>query len=188
MKKSFFFLFLILFSRILFAATDPFSKITVKSQNAVFQKDKNDESLVHLQYNDDVQVTFADESTVSSDHLEIFVRTGSLKKDEKTGPDVEKVVFKDNVCMDRKNQKVRADIVEVFTADKRCELHGHVKIEQIKQAERDVPLVTKCERAELRWDSEEIELIGTDRRPVSTVIELGGKFGLLQKKDKEKTT
>ena len=58
---------------------DPFSKITVTSKRATFQKDKKDSSLFYLQYNGDVFVTFADKTTVSVQALEVFVEAKNLQ-------------------------------------------------------------------------------------------------------------
>jgi len=164
------------------ASIDPFSKITVKSKNAIFQKDEVDKSTIRLQYKDNVQVTFADSTTVSSDKLEIFVATEKSKKFEHSSADVKRVVFKNNVRMNRQNQKVQADEVEVIVSDERCELRGHVKIEQVKVTDKDIPLTTECDRAQIAWNSQEIQLIGSERKPVSTVIELRGKLRKFRRK------
>jgi len=157
-------------------SVDPLSKVIVKSQSATIQKDRLDTSMICLQYRDDVHVTFADSSTVSADSLEIFVKKNEAKK----------IVFKSNVCMNRNNQKVRADVVKLFVEEKRCELRGHVLVEQMKEQENDVPLKTKCEHARLKWDSEEIELVGSEIHPVSTTIEFGGTLRVLRKNKKKK--
>lgn len=163
-----------------FAGTNPFSKITVKSQKAIFQKELADaKDVARLEYSDDVHVTFADKTTVSSDFLEVFVAT-------RPGTEVQRVVFKKNVRMKRLNQKVQADEIEVVVSKKMCELRGNVKVEQVKKKESDVPLKTKCGHATLRWDCEEVELIGSQAQPVSTTIELAGNLRKLQNKKQQK--
>ena len=84
--------------------------------------------------------------------------------------------------MNRNNQKVQADIIEVFVGEKRCDFRGNVKVEQLKAKENDVPIVTECEHARLKWESEEVELVGSEKNPVSTTIKLGGKLRVLRKK------
>lgn len=178
MKKFLYIFFIFFFSPLSPSTNDPFKKITVTSQNATFQKDKKNKSTIYLQYSDKVHVKFADSSTVSSDKLEIFVEKGDAKK----------IVFKNNVRMNRNNQKVRADLVEVLVGEKRCDLRGNVRVEQVKKKENDVPIVTECAHARLKWEDEEVELVGSDKSPVSTTIQLGGRLRVLQKKNKKKTT
>jgi len=154
--------------------TDPFSKITVKSKKALFKKVKDEKSKFHLQYKGDVLVTFADSTTIKSDKLELFVQSSS-------DSNVEKIIFKDNVHVNRNNQEVWADNAEIIVPKKICELSGHVKIKQTKQKEKDIPLCTECERARIVWGKDEVELVGDDNKPVSTTIEFCSLGHILKK-------
>ena len=89
----------------------------------MFQKERSDKKNIRLRYKDAVRVTFADQTTVSSDLLDVFVEAGKEAK---------RVVFTGRVAMNRQNQKVFADEAEIFVPEKRCELRGHVKVEQVK--------------------------------------------------------
>ena len=182
--------YLILFSLLLLPALasvqlealskDPFSKITVKSQRALLSKSKNDSSRFCLQYKTNVSVTLADSTTVSSDILDVFVNT---KKDKEEGTsDVEKIVFKDRVKMNRENRHIKADMVEIFAQEKRCMLKGNVVVEQKNDGKKSVPVVTRCEQAQFFWGKDEVELVGSETKPVCTKIELGGRVRAKQEK------
>ena len=64
-----------------------------------------------------------------------------------------------------------------------CMLRGHVKIEQKKQTEKDIPVITQCEQAQVSWNDDEIILSGTETKPVETTIKLRGKLRLFTSKD-----
>lgn len=167
-------------------AVDPFSKITVKSCSATFQKKKDATGIFCLKYKKNVHVTFADDTTISSDFLDVFVKNKKMKKlDEKAKPELDRVVFKDNVKVNRKNQKVQADKVEVFVEKKLCKLEGNVKVEQFKQDKKDIPIVAECEKAYIHWEDDEITLEGDDENPVSTTIELDRDAKFISKKMKQ---
>jgi len=153
-------------------AVDPMSKVTVKSDRAVIKKDKD---AINVEYQENVQVILADSTTVLSNKLQVL--------GEKT--DVQKIIFTDNVRMDRQNQKVTADEVEIIIGAKTCHLRGNVTVEQTKQKDSDIPMKTACQKAVLQWDTNSVELVGNQRQQVKTVIELGGKARNLQKKRKK---
>lgn len=152
---------------------DPFSKITITSQSAFFGK--AGPSLFNVQYKKDVLVTLADSSTIKSDLLEASFRGKEA---------LEKIVFKNNVFVTREHRKISADYVELIIEEKMCKLKGHVKIEQ-KKTDKDVPLITECEEALVKWESDELTLVGSESSPVNTTIELGGKLRLFGKKTKK---
>lgn len=158
---------------------DPFSKITVKSERACFKKMPQDNSSFSLQYKDNVHVCFADSTTVSADQLEVIVQ-------DKTA--VERVIFKNNVVVRREHRNVYADNVEIRVHEKLCTLSGHVRVEQLKNGQGELPMCTMCEKARVHWGSDKIELVGCDETPVCTTIELGGKLRLFHKKRSEKTS
>jgi len=154
---------------------DPFSKIIVKSDSALFSKDKKDSSLFNLKYKGNVRVSFADSTKITSENLKIFVRTKNSKND------IEKIVLEKDVKLNRENRKVQADKVELLVPLSLCKVNGNVKIEQMQNGEKDIPVSTECESAQFRWDKEEIELTGNEEKPVSTTIELGGKLKIFKK-------
>lgn len=164
---------------------DPLSKITVKSQSAIFQKDKKNPELVYLKYKERVVVNFADGTTIKSENLKIFLRTKNLKN-LKNGSrsEVEKIIFEKNVKINRKTQKIEANNVEIVIPERTCKLVGNVKVEQIKQEKKsNIPITAECQRANLNWDDDEIVLFGNEEKPVITTIELDGKVKFFRKKD-----
>ncbi len=71
-----------------------FSKIVIKSNSATFCKDKNDASQFLLQYKNNVSVTFADGTVITSDKLDAFLDK-SLVKEKKSDPQdgIKKILF-----------------------------------------------------------------------------------------------
>lgn len=163
---------------------NPFSKIQVKSQSAVFKRCK-DSDLFCLQYKTNVHVTFADNTTMTAQSLRVFVKTKHFKKlEDSSESHVEKVVLQDCVKVNRKNQTVSADKVEILMANKRCYLEGNITVVQRKDGQKGIPVTAKCQKATLHWDDEELTLSGSAHKPVCTTIELHGNVNLWKKKDK----
>jgi len=153
---------------------NPFDLVTIKSKNASVEKSSDDKNIWKLKYQNNVSVLFSDSSTVSSDSLEV-ISSG-------IGSDVKKVIFKDNVHLTRLNQKIDADEVEFFVQEKVCKMFGNVKVEQTKQKEKDVPVTTCCNEAQLNWETGEVNLIGNDDAPVITQISLENRVKTPKKK------
>lgn len=171
MRKDVFFLFFIFNG--LFAQS-PFSSIKITSNSALIEKSKSDKKLIHVSYAGNVRVKLADGSFINSEKLDLLVdskASGADSKGEKSVP-VKKAVFKKNVYAKKQHQQVHADRLELFVQEKKCYLSGNVLIEQTKQKKRDIPLQTKCNEAEVSWDTEEITLLGSAKKPVETIIEL----------------
>jgi len=174
----------------IFANTDPFKKITVTSRTATFQKENKNSQLFRLRYHDNVDVTFADQTKITADELDILVEaknlkgqdSGSTNSDPVAGSGVKSVLFKKNVCLKRINQTVWADEIKLFVQDKTCKILGNVKIEQKKKSKKDIPVTTECEEAFLKWDAQEVTLRGSSSKPVSTTIELAGLLNVRKKK------
>lgn len=144
---------------------DPFSKITIKSESATFQKNKGGNELYCLQYKDNVSVKFADNSKITAGILDIF-----LKKDKTK--EVHKIVIRKNVLVRRSGQEAKADLAEIFVSDKLCKLKGNISITQRGDGKKNVPLKATCSSAQFKWSESEILLLGSRSKPVDTVIEL----------------
>ncbi|MCK4517352.1 hypothetical protein KAT92_01120 [Candidatus Babeliales bacterium] len=190
MFLTIFFLTFLISPLSVFANTDPFKKITVMSKSAILQKENKDSQLFRLRYKDNVSVTFADQTEITSDELDILVEAKNLKGQDKVkassdpvaGSGVKQVLFKKNVCLKRINQTVWADEIKLFVQDKTCKILGNVKIEQKKASKKDIPVTTECEEAFLKWDAQEVTLRGSSSKPVSTTIELAGLLNVRKKK------
>ena len=182
MFLTIFFLILLTSPISIFANTDPFKKITVTSKSATFQKENKNSQLFRLSYKDNVNVTFADQTKITADELDILVEAKNIhdqdQKNTSSGrgasSGVKQVLFKKNVCLKRVNQTVWADEIKLFVQDKTCKILGNVKIEQKKKSKKDIPVTTECEEAFLKWDAQEVTLRGSSSKPVSTTIELVG--------------
>ena len=157
-------------------AQDPFSKITITSDSAVVRRLKKESDSFSLKYKDNVHVKFADETTIDSGSLKVL-----LKKKSKES--IEKIIFKKSVFLKRDNQDVHADCVEIVPEKKLCLLTGNVKVTQKelkkldgKENKKNIPFIACANKAKFFWDSEEIQLEGDSKNPVSTIIKLEGKL------------
>lgn len=169
---------------------DPLSKIKVQSQRAFFCRNKENKERFCLQYKGNVFVELADSTTIKADFLEIFVQGKGLKNLQGTSDTgIEKIIFKHNVFVDRKNRKVRADFAELIVPKKLCKLDGNVLIEQVKEDGDDIHLKTECDTARICLETDKIDLCGTQSSPVDTTIKLDGKLRLFGRKflNKDKT-
>ncbi len=183
------------------ASVDPISKITITSNKATCQKDKNEPNTFVFNYLDNVLVTFADESKIKAETLEILLDTTTIKSqlDSNTGnttsstitpttsptqndlSQFKKITFKNNVHISRINRTVDADRAELYLSEKVCKLFGNIKIKQLKENPKDLPIITQCQKAILDIQTEQITFLGDNQHPVSTTIELAGHPGLLKK-------
>jgi len=185
------FLFPVFFLPIFLVAhsEDPFSEITVSSDKALFKRVEAHPETYRLEYDGDVSVSLADGTIVTSKNLKVFVKTGghgpsrAVHEDNFLGsePEVEQVVFLENVEISRKNQKILADRIEIVVPEKCCYAKGHVKIMQESEGEVEVPLQAECAYAQIRWEDDEIFLRGDKNRPVCTRLILGKKINLIKK-------
>ena len=191
------FLLLFLFSQVCFGkkGVDPFEKITVQSESALFERELLDKSSFRLEYSGNVRVTLADETSITSKTLEIFLSAGKKGPEGFSGGvEIKKIIFRKNVLIDDKSRKISASCAELIVPEKLCTLNGNVKIEQsnveggafvkgdtLKDGEtvsrgESIPFVTECDRAQIEWDTKKIFFEGAKHKPVNTTIELGGKL------------
>ena len=161
----------------------PWSKIVVTSQKADCHPQDQSKSLFVFTYKENVRVDFSDNSTITSDKLEIIFdskQTGSSPLSR-----FKKITFKDNVKLNRMNQKARANSAELYLEKQVCKLCGDVTITQTRNKQKDVPLEIKTNEAFLNLKTQEIQLEGSFAKPVTTVIELG-HLKAMQKKQRKK--
>ena len=198
-KKRYFLIFILFFVKIL--GTDPLSKITITSNKAICQKDKKIAKTLIFTYLENVLVTFSDNSKIKSDELEIELDTTKINDsldnkttnssftetlplnnpNQKNLSQFKKITFKKNIEVTSTNKIIQADQAELFLSEKKCNLSGNVKIKQIKQNPKDLPILTECNSAMLDMESEQVTFLGDTKRPVSTKIELSGHPGFLKK-------
>ncbi|MCF7799384.1 hypothetical protein K9L05_02380 [Candidatus Babeliales bacterium] len=189
------------FANNLKANIDPLSKITITSNKATCCKDKNDASNFIFKYIENVNITFADNSKIKSKELEIVIDYKSTKdkdkldKNKKVVKDkqntkisnskkqsqIKKIIFNQGINLVSKNKIVDADTAEIYPESKICKLFGNVKIEQKKETPKDLPIITNCKQALLNLQTEELVLQGNEDNPVSTILQIEGKQGLLKK-------
>jgi len=193
MKKTYFLLlFLVILQTRLFASPNLFSKIVITSKKAVCSKNVNQESMFTFTYSDDVKVTFADGSVITSSQLQVDFQ-GSAKETKKVGlskpatqfNSFKKITFNNNVSIIHAMQKATAQKAELFLVEKLCKLSGNVVISQKKEKQKDIPVTIESNAATFNLETSEVTFAGTSQKPVSTVIILEGHPSL-QKKIKPK--
>ncbi len=161
-------------------AVDPLSKIVVTSTDAICTKNPGKSGLYTFQYRHNVHITFADQSTIAADFLEIVLdtkKTGAHKNIQT--PDInnfKQITLTGNVRLVSTHRKASADTARVFLTDQRVVLDGNVKIWQSKQKARDIPVVIESSKAELSLLSGQAHLLGDALTPVSTTIVLRDQF------------
>jgi len=146
-----------------------------------------------ITYKDNVIIKLADESTIKADHLAITLKDTPLshtqtescttEKKESQNPlsMFEKIILKDNVKMAQKNRRIEADRIELLPGKKLCELYGNVKIRQIKEKAKDLPITAESSKAILDLNTQEISLLGDEKTPVTTTIIVEGYPTILKK-------
>lgn len=174
--------------------TDPLSKIVITSTNATCVKNPEQTGSFVFTYQDNVHVTFADQSTVTADSLEIVFDgkhkdstelANILPQKKSSLSNFKHITFKNNVCFTSAQRRATANKANFYLQDQRCILEGNVKIWQAKTSPKDVPIAIDSQKAELQLATGQLKLLGTIQKPVSTTIVLEG-HPALQKKVKSK--
>lgn len=173
------------------AEINPFSKIIITSDTATCEKSKENNFLIT--YKNNVTIKLADESTIQANYLIITLkdipfnststdnRLTVEKKSENPFAIFEKIILKDHIKMVQKNRSIEADRLELFPKQKRCELFGNIKIQQIKEKAKDLPITAEGSKAILDLNTQEISLLGDTKKPVTTTIIIEGYPTLLKK-------
>lgn len=160
-------------------ATNPLSKVSIKSGKAYTTPLKGQPGVYLVRYEKDVHVDLADKTEMTAEQLDVIVartssstkKSGALGKADLQAEQVRSVVLKGNVKINRLNQAVRGDKAELLVNKKQCSVQGNVHIVQKKSKENDVPVVIDSNKALLDLQTERFLLVGTDQAPVSTVFE-----------------
>lgn len=165
---------------------NPLSKIVITSNNATCSKQTQDQHAYQFQYQENVQVTFADQSKVTADLLEIIFdgqeTKNTAKKTDKNLSHFKHITFKNNVCIENANRKAVADCARFYVQDQTCELEGNVKIWQKKEKKSDVPIKMTSQKACMNLVTGQLQFVGSSVTPVSTTIVLEGHPSLQRKK------
>ena len=162
---------------------DPFSEIKITSKRAVCQKDKNNKTLFDFTYIDNVLVVFADKSSAKSDKLSIKINTNKVNQSKiKSNTvnneslnnlgNIKKITLSKNVFLKSENRKIKADKAKIYPETKICKLSGNIRIEQIKQNQKDIPIITECQNAVIDLITKKISFFGNKNKPISTIIKL----------------
>lgn len=165
---------------------DPLSKIVITSNNAVCKKNGPNTGEYSFEYQGNVCVTFADQSTITSDSLEIILNEKSKnsiiknmqpvteKKEHSAADNFKSISFKNNVCINHAQRKATASRATLSLHTKLCTLEGGVRIWQPKQTPRDVPVAVTSNKAEVSLETGQVHFVGSVLKPVSTTIVLEG--------------
>ncbi len=184
-----------------FANIKALSHITVTSNKATctpLKTEKNIEKNIYVfRYLDNVRVTFADKSHVTSDALEIMYDSkNSQKHDPKNNlsgnkshndlSQFKKITFTGNVFVQKKENSVNADQAELFLKENICKFTGNVKVIKTKDNKNDVPIEMHSQEATLNFKTDHVLLTGNSYKPVCTKINLENHPALQVKKKKTK--
>jgi lipopolysaccharide export system protein LptA len=200
------YLFLVVMAKCCFAAANPFSRIVVTSNHATCNIEKDNKQDSTFTYKDNVVVTLADESKITSDSLEVVFNTKSIKNqisksksseefvtktenNEKSdySKSIKEIIFSNNVCIKQKNHTITSDKAELFLNKQLCRLAGNVIVIQEKHTSKDTPILIKSCQATLNIKTNKVSFEGTTDNPVSTTINLQ-ESPLLKKEPQKKTT
>jgi|SaaInlStandDraft_4_1057021.scaffolds.fasta_scaffold01743_7 lipopolysaccharide export system protein LptA len=185
-SKKYFGFFLIVFVTFFLNAekttsvVDPFEKIIITSNNAKCAKRSDGKKMLTLSYYDNVLVTFADQSNISAQELNIYAETTQTNTQQI--PPIKEIKFKKNVILQKDNKIIKAENAVINLSSSLCTLTDKVSVEQKKTAVKDIPFNTKSNFATFNWKTNEISLTGNTKTPVCTTIELGSNPKFIKKK------
>lgn len=159
---------------------DLFKEINITSQRAICKKDKENKTVFNFTYFDNVIVNFADGSSAQAEKLSIKISSKApaqntndqSKQNKQDLGNIKQIILSENVFLKRENRNINANKAEIYPSTKVCKLIGNVKIEQIKSNEKDLPIVTQCQNAQLDLVTERITFLGDKDSPVNTTIKL----------------
>lgn len=194
MKKIFLISILLIDSYSLFAQKiDPLSKIIIKSKNLKFENKTSNEADSIIRYEGLVSVVLADNTKINSDLLEVTIdkslMSSNKEKKEETvleskkdkSSKIKKIFFEGNLTIESANRNARAEKAELIFNEKKVYLKNNVEIIQKKEKPKDLPIVIKGEEVMLDLQSNDVVVMGSDKKPIETTIELEGYPGLLKK-------
>ncbi|MBY0353160.1 LPS export ABC transporter periplasmic protein LptC [Candidatus Babeliales bacterium] len=152
---------------------DPFSKITITSQQMRCYPAPNQKKAFTFDYQENVKATFADQSFITANLLSVIFDT----KKTLTGDDTSKnqlsqfqsIIFEGNVKVVRQKNTVTADKAEVLLVNNTCRFLGNVRVEQ---HDPKMPMVLTSNCAFLNLKTDVVTFSGSQVEPVSTTINL----------------
>jgi len=196
MKKSIYIVAFLFFMPNITAGLDPFSKITIESKQATAFKDPANPKVWVLHYDNNVHVSFADNSTITADHLEVAFNVTRDKKQKKREAQsgtfsavkptadletIKHIIFRNNVTIASDNRHATAQKATLSLAQKTCNLEGDVVIWQDKKEAKDIPFSVKSDSAQFDFTKDAISFSG---RPVSSSFDLSSTFSKKKKSKK----
>ena len=153
--------------------TDPFSKITITSQQMRCRAAPNQKKIFICDYQENVKATFADQSVVTASTLTVIFdtkktpTTDSQQKNQLS--QFQSITSKDKVKVVRQKNTVTADKAEVLLANNTCRFLGNVRVEQ---HDPKMPMVLTSNCAFLNLKTDVVTFSGSQAEPVSTTINL----------------
>lgn len=152
---------------------DPFSKITITSQQMRCYPAPDQKKVFICDYQKDVKATFADNSVVTANLLTVLLDTKKTAKPDQPVNNklslFKSIIFQDQVKVVREKNTVTADKAEVLLHDMTCRFFGNVRVEQHDQK---VPIVLQSNEAFLNLKTNIVTFSGSQAEPVSTIINL----------------
>lgn len=172
-----------------FAAQEMLDNIVITSERAKIKQGDDKDKTTSIAYEDNVVVKIGAEGKIMSQKLEVIMAkkaSSNEKVPENALPiDFKQVLLTGGVRLEYTNRSAQADRAELYPLSKECKLIGNVKLEQKKETDNDIPIISTCDEAIVKLDSKEVIFQSTLPSLVSTTITLSG-YSRLTKKVKTK--
>lgn len=163
------------------ASPSPLSKITIKSNTmecAILSEKKGNV----FDYQGNVAVTFADNSTINADNLVVVLnpskktiqpkKASSIEKKSVIPPIVASIKMSGNIIVRSNEDVVTADRAEIAALSNVCVVSGNVKVNHGKKKPTDIGVTVASSQATINLETKEITFSGEAAAPVSTVLNL----------------
>ena len=154
------------------------SSITITSDRAQCVRHKAIKHLYTLTYRNNVHITFSDATTARTDALAVLIDPAASQHRSNSGPkndkleSIKQITLQNNVEIVSAQHMAKATKASFMLDKQLCVLEGDVHIRQNKQAEKDIPITIDCEKAEINLATEQVKLLGSHNKPVSTTLVL----------------
>lgn len=159
------------------AIRSPLSKITISSKMMEYSVLPEKKSNV-FDYQGNVAVTFADNSTIDADNLVIVLNHQKksnhqfVEKKTVIPPIVASIKMSGNITVRSNEDVITADKAEIAAQSNLCVVSGNVKVNHAKKKPSDIGVALTSSQATINLETKEIIFLGKAASPVSTILNL----------------
>lgn len=162
----------------------PLSQLSITSKKMVGSvvkgaDGKKNKGEYFIEYSENVRVLLADSTEATAQKLDVILNRYASKskknkqlkeKDTLDSSLYKQVVLHGDVHLKRKDHIVVADKAEFLVPKQVCKVSGNVRITQLANSTGAIPFVTETNTAYLDLTSEKLVLVGSEYKPVSTIL------------------